>query len=319
MFSGKRNIVFGLLLLVLSVPSWAGKGLSVDSDTLQGRLLISEILFNPPPGGADYVELYNNADFGISLEQYYLVKLDPSGTWSKRYALPAHWVAPGDWVVLTTDSLYVCNNFPVQSPSNVVKLSSMPTMNNDGGTVLLVHADSSVVDRLDYLESFHNPLVADREGVALERRSYLLPTNSAANWTSAATTSSLPSPPLGPALGTPTGPNSQRMLPSFDDLFSLEPSLFSPDGDGYNDLLNISYSFDDTDWIGSLSVVDCAGHVVRHLLRNESLGSSGLVVWDGSDDRGRRCLRGNYLLLFELYSPQGKHLSFKKNCSLIIK
>ncbi len=42
-------------------------------------VVINEILFNPKPGGADYVELYNRSDSPVDLRHLFLANRNSSG------------------------------------------------------------------------------------------------------------------------------------------------------------------------------------------------------------------------------------------------
>ena len=59
----QRMTLFSLLLLFLTNVSYAQVGIK-----------ISEILFNPPSDGADYLELYNDSDSSVSLRDIRLAQ-----------------------------------------------------------------------------------------------------------------------------------------------------------------------------------------------------------------------------------------------------
>jgi len=276
-----------------------------------GDLLVNELLFNPPTGGADYLELYNASDSAIALSDIRL------GRWTgdevdRYYALgDTGSIAPHDFLVVTTDAAFVTSNYAVRFPSKLVEVNAMPPYNDASGTVLLASADSTVLDRFDYSESMHSRMLHDVEGVALERRSYSAATLDAANWYSAASTA---------GYGTPTYRNSQsRELLYADNDFLLEPSLFSPDGDGYEDLLNVSWQLADCDLCANISIYDARGRLVRHLARGELLGCEGLMVWDGLDDAGRRCRQGNYIVVIDAFNPSGTRQQCRRTVSLVVR
>lgn len=280
-------------------------------------LLLSEVLFNPFPGGVDYVELYNSGDEPVALADLRLASVS-NGAVSKLYALSnSHVVAPHDYVVLTTNRESVMADFVVAHPEKLVEVSSMPSMPDASGTVALCLADSSVVDMLQYRESMHSHALHSKEGVALERRSFEAATQMDNNWFSAA---SVTADGTHRGMGTPTSKNSQ----STEFLFtangiSMEPSLFSPDGDGYNDLLDIAYDLPEAGLQASVTVMDSKGRIVRHLVRNALVGTSGVITWDGLDDNGGRCLRGIYSIVFEAYGADGTHQATKMAVSLVYK
>ena len=167
---------------------------------------------------------------------------------------------------------------------------------------------SDCVECLDG-EKMHSRLLRDVEGVALERRSLSAPTQMAGNWYSAASTA---------GFGTPTAPNSQSHEFLFaDDDFTIDNTLFSPDGDGYNDLLVINYRLEDCSLSANISVYDAAGRLVCKLARGAILGCWGSLSWDGVGDNGEKCPRGSYLLVIEAYNESGTSQNWRRTISLV--
>lgn len=260
----------------------------------EGDILINEILFNPPPNGADYVELYNRTDYDFPLSDFYLV------VWKNEEMGKAHRLADsgyfrsGSLIAVTTDTAWVRRHYPASHPERLVQMKSMPAYNDASGTVMLCDRNGLVFDRLDYTASMHSELMQNVEGVALERRSLSAATQLDANWTSASFSS---------GYGTPTAPNSQRQDLFFvQNEFVCEPSIFSPDGDGYCDELVLTYSMSEADMCATISIFDNQGHRIRQLVNNGLLGTSGMITWNGLDDKGLRCHRGAYILVVEVYN-----------------
>lgn len=275
-----------------------------DTLTKSGNLLVSEILFNPPVGGVDYVELYNHSDDSAYLKDIRLAQVK-NDIITKLYDLePTYVVAPHDYVVFTTDAAWVRANYQVRYPSKLVEVPSLPSYNDASGTVMVVWRDSLLMDRFDYDESMHSRLIQDPEGVALERRAFDVSASARGNWYSAASTA---------GYGTPTFANSQSKEFLFlQDDFHFEPELFSPDGDGYNDLCDMTYELTDADLTANVTIYDEHGRICRHLLRNATLGSHGSVTWDGTDDNGARIHQGAYVVVVEAFGLDGEKQFVKK-------
>ena len=275
----------------------------------QQNLKISEILFDPVADGVDYLELYNDGDDSLSLHDIRLAQWKNESI-AKLYVIDTTYrVAPKDYVVVTTDAGWVKRNYNVRYPAKVVEVKSMPSYNNASGTVVVCRMDSTVIERFDYTEGMHSRLLKDVEGVALERRSFDRPTQDGVNWFSASSTS---------GYGTPTYANSQsREFLFVESDLVVEPALFSPDNDGYNDLLNITYSLKDENLSGNIYVTDKSGRIVRYLVRGGVLGTNGLMVWDGVDESGQRCRQGRYVLTAEIYNSEGKKQKFQRVVTLV--
>lgn len=266
---------------------------------------ISEVLFNPRGDGADYVELYNAGSEPVSLATLRLARWKNDRI-DRLYLLDSNYhVAVGEYVVLTVDAADVAARYDVRYMSRLIEVDAMPPLNNASGTVLVVTSDSVVIDRLDYDEEMHNPLLRDVDGVALERRSMERPSSERSNWTSAASTA---------GYGTPTYQNSQsREVLFLEDQFSVSADIVSPDGDGYQDLMDVTYQLRRDDLMASATIMDAQGRHVRYLLRNASLGTQGVVTWNGTDDNGARCRRGNYILMIETYNATNQRQVLKRS------
>ena len=66
-------------------------------------------------------------------------------------------------------------------------MNSFPIYANEEGVVILL-SDNKVIDRFDYVESMHYPLLKSVDGVSLERIHPDRKTQDASNWHSAAST-----------------------------------------------------------------------------------------------------------------------------------
>lgn len=276
-------------------------------------ILINEVLFNPYDGGPDFVELYNNTADTISLSDVRLATWDANSQMLKTMVKLADsaTIPPNDYMVVTTDADFIKQRYTVRHPDKLMEIKKLPSYSNDKGVVIVALSDSTVIDRFDYTEELHYRWLADVEGVSLERRSFIEPTQSKANWHSAAKS-------VGWA--TPTYKNSQAMnVIVSEEAFVIEPEVFSPDNDGYNDLLTITYSIYEGDMLSNITIFDEQGRLVKALERNALLGTSGSFVWDGSDSNGNRCRVGNYVVYIEVYNTTGAMQTLKKVITLMLK
>lgn len=294
-----------LICLLVLVPS------STLAQLAKGDILVNEVMFNPLPGGADYVELYNHTDKNIPLGDLRLARMDGDSVARLYKIADSGFLAPKGLIAITTDEAYVRDNYSVPHPDRLVQVTSMPAYNDASGCVAVASVDTVILDRFDYTEKMHSRLLRDVEGVALERRSTEAPTDNPSNWYSAASTA---------GFGTPTHTNSQSHEFLFlDDDFMAEPTVFSPDGDGYNDLLNLTYDLGQCDLSANITVMDRHGRVARNLARGAILGCHGTLTWDGADDNGALCPRGNYVIVVESYNENGAKQSWRRTIVLVRK
>lgn len=270
----------------------------------EGNLILNEILFNQRTGGFDFVEIYNNSDATISLQNWKLGNLDSE----QYYAITTepYIIFPGEYLAITRSKSNIITEYPLSVAKRIFQAANIPTYNNGSGKAVLVNPADEVVDRFDYLEDMHFALLTDVKGVSLERIDFNRPSNDPTNWTSAAQT-------VGWA--TPGYENSQRFMSNepFGEV-SVDPELFSPDNDGYQDIMNINYQFERGDLVGNITIHDSAGRPFRRLMRSELLGNQGTVSWDGIGDTQERARMGIYIIYFEIFDPAGLVKSYKLSC-----
>lgn len=274
-----------------------------------GDFVINEVLFNPYTGGSDYVELVNVTNRVLNLRGWQLANFDEeegiSGhrtTTSQNYAVQA-----GGYVLLTEDTTDVAMNYIQHGINNFIE-TDLPPFNNDSGTVYLLLADSSVSERFVYTEDMHFPLLSSVDGVSLERLDIEREVNDMGNWHSAAETA---------GFGTPGLVNSQYYPTSISDGdVTIDPEIFSPDNDGFNDVLNINYTFTEPGNVATIRIYDANGRSVRELATNDLLGASGTFTWDGTTDKGEKARIGMYVILFESFSTSGNKSNFKMSTVL---
>ncbi len=303
------NRLEGSLQVVVAVPQWPHPG----------DWLINEVMWDPPPGGADYVELYNHSGEVLDLRDLYLAGTPDSQPSSAKVSAASRLVLPGSRVVLTEDAADVSSRYHVACPHHLVEVQQLPALPNGQGQVTLQDGHHQVIDHMAYSEQMHFPLLSGTEGVALERtradapngnNGDLLaeaPGDATQRWHSASATS---------GFGTPTGANSQcaEGVSSAAAQMALEREVFSPDGDGRNDVLKLQYRFGEPGNMVTIRIYDAMGRLVRLLVNHQATGTSGVFTWDGTDGRHRPVAAGIYALDAEVYRLSGYSRRFRLAC-----
>lgn len=281
----------------------------VPEDAIAQDIIINEVLFNPLTGGSDFVEIYNNSDKAISLSGYLLANYDNDTISNHKLVTTDPFILnPQSYLVLTTDSNDVKNDYPLSMEGRFLQVPSMPSYNNDSGTVYLIAPNDLLIDHFSYDEDMHFPLLNDVDGVSLERLEFDRLSSDVTNWHSAAE---------DVGFATPGYLNSQSQSTSVNTVansITLEPKVFSPDNDGFEDVMNINYNLDTEGYVASIAIFDAHGRLIRWLVQNELLSTSGVLSWDGTTDGSERALIGTYVLFFEVYNLNGQIESFKKAC-----
>ena len=271
-----------------------------------GDVVINEILFDPISPAADYVELYNNSDkvFNISDFKLGVVKTsfpNPPDTTIKEITSEHRQLFPRQYLLLTTTPDVIGAQYEC-STENFITMKAFPSYPNNGAGVLLFY-DNKVIDFMDYSEDLHYPLLTETKGVALER---VNPESSSAdpeNWHSAA----------APLYGTPGYKNSVYIENTDnDDSVEITPEVFSPDGDGYNDVTTINLSVFENDYTAKIMIFDSQGKYVKNLVPGQSIASQNRFIWNGLDENGRIVPAGIYIVFIEMFDIQGDIKRFKK-------
>ena len=268
----------------------------------EGDVIINEVLFNPFTGGSDFVELYNNSNKIINLQGLFMAN-ESDGEIDKIDEIEVYRIVyPQEFIVITEDTANVKSNYPYSVSGTFVE-SDLPTYANSEGVVQLLGKDTLSLDRFAYNSKMHFKLIKDEKGKTLERIDYNRPTDDESNWHTAAES-------VG--FGTPGRENSQYFEGEFDGEVSLFPEIFSPDNDGYEDVVTFNYSFGQAGFVANAYIYDSEGRMIRHLIKSELLGTSGAFSWDGINDKGEKARIGAYIFVFEVFNLDGDTRVYKK-------
>ena len=266
-----------------------------------GDIVVNEILANPINGGQDFIELYNRSSKVIDLKDWQFANFY-NDTIANMKTIPFHFILePMSYVAISEDTNFLLLNYPSTIPGRLIEMD-MPSYNIDSGTVYLLK-DGEQIDRVSYHSDWHFSLLDNTDGVSLER---LLPdafSNQATNWHSAAES-------IG--FATPGRINSQFQFGETTESISLQNDVFSPDLDGFEDVLMVNYSFSKAGLLGKARVFDDIGREVKTIFSNELLATSGFFSWDGIMNEQVKAPIGVYILLVEVFSTDGSVILTKK-------
>jgi len=247
-------------------------------------IIINELLFNPYPDGADFIELYNNSEKWINLKNLELYNLE-KGKLSSPKIIQQNWILkPHELVFLTSSITAQEKNYPNTISSNGIQ-QSLPTMNNDSGTVIIMY-DNQVIDKAIYDESWHFSLMEDKEGKSLERLSASLPTMDIGNWFTAAES-------VG--FATPGESNSHGVSPEIPVKMSISSPTISPDNDGFEDFVEIKLVNAHPNLSATIGVFSMNGLEVRPLVKNALIAQNSVFMWDGLDASKQKLPGGIYV------------------------
>jgi hypothetical protein len=189
--------------------------------------------------------------------------------------------------------------------------AALPSFDREAGNSTIYTRSGVVLDAFDYDDSFHNDLLDDTRGISLERVSGFAPTQSRSTWYSAAATAGYATPGL---------PNSQQQpLMTGDEVVTLAPETFSPDGDGFDDFLSIFLTDPPQGAVAHIRVYDTRGREIARIAENILIGSETVFRWDGTTSEGERARIGPHIIWVELVTPDGTVQHYKNACVLAEK
>ncbi len=285
--------------------------LGIPQTTENNDIVINEILFNPLGDGVDYVEIYNRSNKIIDLKNLKISSVkktppNPPDTITKNISEKGQLIFPEDYFVLSKNPDIVKQQFYTSNPNGFIKIESFPSYNNDQGISIIKNKNNLIIDIFEYSEKMQFPLLNYYDGVALERINYNRPTNDKTNWHSASQQS---------GFGTPAFENSQfTKEEDIEDPVSVSPEIFSPNADGFDDILNINYEFENPGYTANITIFNSAGKLTKTLIRNELLGTKGGFSWDGINQNNEKANIGIYIIYFEIFDLNGRVRNFKKTC-----
>lgn len=275
------------------------------------EILVSEIMVNPSEEGASYVELYNPTQKIFNLKELFIASQNSEGNPSGKRVLSAEdaWFPPQTYLVFTKDTAWVSHQYQVKYPSQLKALSSLPGFASSSGAIWILNAKSETVDKLDYSSDMHHDWLKNTHNVALERISFEQNTNAMGNFISATAD-------IG--FGTPTYKNSAQIELAPKVRFWLSSKTLSPDGDGFEDDLEINYELNGHEWLAQMEVYDATGNWVCTSFPNASLSPQGKWSWSPSLQHFT-LNQGIYVWVVKLFHPQGKSQLFRLSFAVVYK
>ena len=269
-----------------------------------GDVLLSELLFYPRPNGEKFVEIYNHSEKAINLKGWKLANLDGDSLIDiKAITTEDHLLQPGQYLALTEDTKTLKGDYSMTPVENLLEIAALPSLPSTEGSLVLLNAADTVMQQMEYQDTYHHPILRSKQGVSLERIDWNMPTHEPDTWQSAASTVNH---------ATPGYENSQVASSALSQAtLTVEPKVFAPDNTGDRDYTRIHYAFAQPGGVANVTVFDAQGQAVKKLANNVTLAATGHLVWDGTDDERQRVSVGYYIIYFEIFDTEGRANVFK--------
>lgn len=282
-------------------------------------LLFNELMPAPLPSSCEWVEVLNNTADDIPLGRWTLLGKPNAEGKRPGISLPADaGVVPAHgYAVIAADSSVLTTHPALGASDDVLLLilnRSSLDLGNSEDELLFVDATGNVIDSMWYHESWHSPLLPSSTGISLELIHPAYRTLGDEAWNSCS----------DPSGGTPGKRNSvySEAPPGQTgsaSAISVIPNPFSPDGDGFEDACLLRCELPAQVNQVRLRVYDAEGRCIATLRNNNPMGRETLVVWDGTDDAGRRARIGCYVVLLEGLDPRMNTVTAAKTVIVVAR
>jgi len=240
---------------------------------LFGSVLVNEFFPLPDSTESEFVEIIPQTNVNIN-------------NWTIRDLGGAKGVFPNldvsafTYCLITDDSSFL--NIIPDTSILILPGNGLPGLNNSSETIYILDHTESVIDSLQYNENWS--LMDSR---SVEKYRITDTSNEPNNWGIS----------VGEAGKTPGFQNSLFFsnLPSKGSV-AISPDPFSPDGDGVDDKLTITYSLP---YLGAAirwEIIDMAGRVIAKPYYNYQVGQNGKLTWNGKRDNGKSARIGIYVM-----------------------
>jgi len=273
-------------------------------------IVINEILFDPGYLGTEFIEIYNHSNKVLNLDDIrFAIRENYSGDLNNITVLQTegYLLFPRSYFAITNNKSNLESEYIIKDKFTVYK-NKLPQLSDNEGTLVLADKNLEIIDVVYYSQMYHHPLLEKTEGVSLERLDTEAPSLKKENWHSASSTS---------GFGTPGYINSQTNAEGDDNSeIIIKPEVFSPDNDGFDDLLAININSSTEGSMASISIYSSRGIPVRYLANNTFLGIQNTFFWDGLNGKGELQAFGIYMIFIQIHNKSGYVKEYKKSCVL---
>lgn len=269
-------------------------------------VIFNEILFDPEPGGSDFIEVVNTSDAIIDAKNLIISNRNTDGSInSSTHIYGENFnLFPFEHYVFSVDTNYLRTKWHRTKVSHLLYMKSLPSMPDDDGNLLLLNSAGDIIDEVNYDKDMHYPLLRNKEGVALEKINYRISSLQLNNWHSAA---------ASVQYATPTNINSQYLQQDESkEWINIIPDFIHPDNNGSSDFLQINYYFENPGTLLSVHLFNQQGNKICTIINNLLCGTKGTYNWNGFGNQNNFIPTGIYIAVAESLHLNGQRRKFKK-------
>jgi gliding motility-associated-like protein len=216
---------------------------------------------------------------------------------------------PNEYVALCKHKSITEEQYYVPYPNRLIQCDSLPSFSNTSGVVFLSDKSYNTIDRFQYTDKMHYPLLTSVSGVSLERVSYNRETQNDNNWKSAAESY---------GFATPGYQNSQfSNNEQFEDVMKIVPEIFSPNQTGNSDYVEIHCRFEESENRVSITIFDRYGNLIKTIANNQICALNEVFLWDGVAEKNYRAPPDLYIIKMDYWNLNTKRKTIKKTVGVV--
>jgi len=274
-------------------------------------VVINEVLFNAKNNTrAEFVELYNRSQKVIDLATLRIGSGGANLPDKSAVAVGSGFLLfPQEYVTLCRHKAITEEQYYVPYPNRLIQCDSMPSYTNKSGVFFLSDKYFNTIDRFQYDESMHYPLLTALSGVSLERVSFERETQNANNWKSAAESY---------GFATPGYQNSQfSNNDMYEDVLTVVPEVFSPNQSGTSDYVEIHCRFKESENRVTIAIFDKYGNLIKMVANNQICAPNEVFLWDGVSEKSYRVPPDLYIVKMEYWNLNAQRKTVKKTVGVV--
>lgn len=264
--------------LYLEIPGDAQTSNNYRVDTIfvsfpYGTIKINEFMSLTDSSHFEFVEIVSSENLNIN--NWALTDLS-----GRLMVFPNIDLHQGSYFTLLSDSSFL--NSISDTSLFIISNNMFPNLNNTSDGIFILDMTGKIIDSLLYNDDW--PILENR---STEKFQPNYESNSLKNWGIA----------VNETGSTPGIKNSLAFdsLP-IDGSVKLSPNPFSPNNDGIDDLLKLSYSLPFENSTLRIEVFDMMGRTIAQPFYNLNVGQNGVLYWDGLRTTGELARIGIYLI-----------------------
>jgi len=274
-------------------------------------VVVNEVLFNAKNSTrAEFVELYNRSQKVIDLATLRIGSGGADLPDKSVIAVSSGFLLfPNEYIAFCKYKSITQEQYYVPYPDRLIQCDSLPSYSNSSGVIFLSDRNYNTIDRFQYDEKMHYPLLASVSGVSLERISFNRETQNANNWKSAAE---------GVGFATPGYQNSQfSNNNTFEDVLKIVPEVFSPNQTGNFDYVELHCHFEESENRVSIMIFDRHGNLIKTIANNQICALNEVFLWDGVSEKNYRVPPDLYIVKMEYWNLNTKRKTIRKTVGVM--